>query len=200
MKLILIALAIYMPISFILMILSVLGLIPDIVVVIWYIVLGALIVSGIARILITERLKKSLGGSVLELRGIPTAIKIGYVCLWVAFFLAEYVSTEHFINSVRRLELLSWSGAGIIDVLYLGIFAGRFIMEDGIVYDGTILGWNEIYSYEWKNPSNVMKRIGFSSKLLVRAKKKPELKMNIHDEQLESVGDIFRRKVFNSSV
>ena len=180
---------VYFSLSAIILVLSISGFISDTVAVIAYIVLATIIVS--VQIFLAERLKKLLGRRVLKLRGASPAIKIMWACFWIAFFLAEYRFLGHSIN---QLSLLGWSGVLILQLLYVTVLAGRCILDEGLVYDGLVVKWEEIDCFEWKEGSHNF--IGFAFTLLVKKKKKAfpnELKISIHNDQREKVDSILKQ-------
>lgn len=179
---------IYFSLSAIILGLSITDLISDTIAVIAYTVLAIMIVA--VQIFLAERLKKLLGRRVMKLRGFSPVVKIVWACFWIAFFLVEYRFYGHYIN---QLSLLAWSGVLILYMLYVTVLAERFIMEEGLVYDGSVVKWDEIDCYEWKEGYRFM---GFAFTILIKKKKTAfpnELKISIHNDQWENVDTILKQ-------
>lgn len=179
-----IALLTYLTSSAIIIALHIGGLITLKVAVIGHILVVTLIL--IVMISIVERSKRSLGSTVLKLKSTSVVVKVIFTCISIFFFLAEYKLIPPSIN------FLPWSAGLIMFALYLIWFSGRYIMDNGLVYDGTILRWEDIDSYEWKQGSSA------TTILFVRRKDKGilyKLRMRIHKEQKSTLDRILEQKI-----
>ncbi|SPF43473.1 conserved membrane hypothetical protein [Candidatus Desulfosporosinus infrequens] len=180
----LIALLTYLSFSVIIMILNISGLITLKVAIIAQVLVVALIL--IVVIFCIERSKRSLGSKVLKLKSTSILVRIILTCLSITFLLAEYKLITPSIN------FLPWSAGLIIFLLYLLWFSGRCIMDNGLVYDGTILRWEDINGFEWKQGSST------TTKLLFRKREKEilhKLRISIQNEQKIAVDRILNQKV-----
>jgi hypothetical protein len=187
-----IGMAVYFTLSFIFIWLNShqMQLMSDTELLIGYISLGILIVT--VNIFITERFKRSLGQRVLELKSVNKAIVLFLNCCWILFIL---VSTRYMWHEKGTWAGLVWTGTLTLWMIYITLFTGRFVMEEGLFCNGEIIRWRDIDYYEWKKgivPFNL-----FSSPLHVWKKKtmfNPRLKLYVHYDQQENLKTILQQR------
>jgi len=179
-----ISLLTYLLCSGIMIALQISGLITFKIAIIGHIIVATLIV--IVVIFFIERSKRSLGSKVLKFKSIPVVIRIILTCSSIVLLLADYKFNRPAIN------FLPWTAGLIIFFLYLIWFSGRYIMDKGLVYDGTVLRWEDIDSLKWKQGSSA------TTKLFIRRRDKGiynKLRISIYNGQKLAVDRILNQKV-----
>jgi hypothetical protein len=152
--------------------------------------LGVLIIT--VNIFVTERMKRSLGHRVLELKGVNKAITIILNCCWIFIFLVLI----GFMGQDKGTWVgLGWTGTLTLWLIYITLFTGRSVMEEGLFCNGEIIRWRDIDYYDWKKGIVPFNR--FSSPLHVWKKKaifNPHLKLYVHYDQQENLKTILQQR------
>lgn len=155
-----------------------------------YISLGVLIFT--VYVFVIERMKRSLGHRVMELKGVNKAITILLNCCWITIFL---VLIGFMGQDLGTSAGLVWIGTLTLWLIYITLFTGRFVMEEGLFCNGEIIRWRDIDYYEWKKGIVPFNR--FSAPLYVWKKKaifNPRLKIYVHYDQQENLETILQQK------
>jgi hypothetical protein len=153
---------------------------------------GVLMLTAI--IFFTERMKRSLGKMVMELRGINKVIIIVLNTSLIVVFL---VHIEFMGQDKGTWVGFTWLGTLLLWIIYISLFTGGFVMEDGLFCYGDTIRWGEIQCYEWSKGFFPLNRNALQ--LNIWNKKswtKPRLKTYVHKDQQDFVNNILKQKGF----
>jgi uncharacterized membrane protein len=146
-----------------------------------------------AIIFVTERMKRSLGKMVMELRGINKVI----TSLLNAGFIVIFLVNIGYMGQDKG----TWTGytwMGTLSIwIYISLFTGKFVMEDGLFCYGETIRWEEIQGYEWSKGFFLLNRNALQLKIWNKKSwTKPRLKTYVHKDQQDFVNNILKQKGF----
>ena len=151
---------------------------------------GVLMLTAI--IFVTERMKRSLGKMVMELRDINKVIISVLNAGLIVVFLVHIGSMG---QDKGTWVGFAWMGTLSLWIIYISLFTGKFVMEDGLFCYGETIRWEEIQGYEWSKGFFPLNRNAL--RLNIWHKKswtKPRLKTYVQKEQQDFVNNILKQK------
>lgn len=138
------------------------------------------------------RNKKSKMGNQLIKLNVPNSLSTNLIIsiiLIVAIILIYYFNIKTGFLNIKTGIFALFVASPIIDQICAEKFFGRVILEKGICFNGDLIEWHRIQSYEW------IKRRKESeySMLEISRKTNKLIKMDIFDDQKEKVDEVLKR-------
>ena len=137
--------------------------------------------------------KDKMGNQLIKLVKVPNSL---FANLMLSIILIVTIISTYYFNIKTGFLTLQIGISACIFVAYSGIdqicnerFFGRYILEKGICFNGDLIAWHRIQSYEW-----IKRRKESKHSVLEISKEKNKLtKMDIYDDQKEEVDEVLKK-------
>ena len=155
---------------------------------------GLILVLWLIKILYIRNKKNKMGNSLIKLVDVPNGSLLANLIIsliLIVMLILAYYFTE-FSKIQTGINICILTAISVIDMICDEKLFGKFILEKGICFNGELMNWHEIRSYEW------VKRRKKSKYSSLEIRKKDiyfKTKYNISDNQKEEINEVLLDRI-----
>jgi len=142
------------------------------------------------KIVYIRNIKSKMGNQIIKLN-VPNSLSTNLIIsiiLIVTIILIYYFDMKTGFLNIKSGIFALFVAFSVIDQICAEKFFGRVILEKGICFNGDLIEWHRIQSYEWVKRRKESKH----SVLEITKKTNKLVKMDIFDEQKEEVDEVLK--------